>query len=267
MSASVTNGNHNKTQLGKSVHPCHTCTPGTVNSLCLRSRIDILNNRINFGGIKIKWLVKNTIKVCNTICRLYSKELRVLVAVCQKGAQVCLLKLHYLTSRILIEGHLWSHICTGIGAYEIFGIIRHNNLCIIVALIQQFNTGAVKVCRVEVAIVRILILLPSVGGKIDNPSCLIHAHNSIHVEIALGYSVLNFSIRSIEIEMSPAVTLRPPDILLASINPAQLSCLHISIKPLLKENPATILINIYSADIHPLKVSALPLNNKHLIIS
>ena len=117
------------------------------------------------------------------------------------------------------------------------------------------------------AIVWILILLPSVGGKIDNPSCLIHAHNSIHVEIALGYSVLNFSIRSIEIEMSPAVTLRPPDILLASINPTQLSCLHISIKPLLKENPATILINIYSADIHPLKVSALPLNNKHLIIS
>ena len=84
MTSSVTYGNDDESELCKSVGSGESSAPTDVVGLYLRTRINVVADRIDLCGIEVKWLIDSTIQVGNTVCSLYLEALREFVTGSEK---------------------------------------------------------------------------------------------------------------------------------------------------------------------------------------
>src|SRR5690349_15785921 len=67
VAATITNGNYDKTKLCQPVYSIHSSAKSFVYSLCLRTGIDVLDDRVFFGRVEIERLIHYAIQVSYTI--------------------------------------------------------------------------------------------------------------------------------------------------------------------------------------------------------
>ena len=84
MSSAVAHGNYYEAHLCQPVRAGHSCAPGYVVRLHLRSRIYIFYYRINLCGVEVKWLVHHAVKVSDAVGGLHRESFRKPVARLEK---------------------------------------------------------------------------------------------------------------------------------------------------------------------------------------
>ena len=96
VTTTLPHGYHDKSGLcqavGTDTHP----TERIIHSFYLRTRIDIVNNRINLGRIEIKRLVHHAIQIGHSIGCLYLKRFRELVTSRFQRREIAFLYGHHL---------------------------------------------------------------------------------------------------------------------------------------------------------------------------
>jgi len=105
-----------------------------------------------------------------------------------------------------------------------------------VAGVQKFQAGAVQVYPVVVRVVRVLALLASGGVEIHDAVFLVDVIEPGRDELAVSDPVLQLArVRIIEIEMRPAIALRPEHQLLAVVHQPKGAALDVGVETLFDE--------------------------------
>ena len=103
----------------------------------------------------------------------------------------------------------------------------------IVPVCELLETASVEIDTVEMLIIRVLVLVLSVGSEIYGAGLLVNLQNALYMPRSLGDSVLHISLTVIQIQMCPAVSFAPLDDFLSVADNAQRTCLLICIHALL----------------------------------
>ena len=122
---------------------------------------------------------------------------------------------------------------------------------------QELHAGAVEADLVEVRVVRVLALLAPGGGDVDDARLVVDALERGGHELALGDAVLQRAGGGvIEIEVPPAVALRPEDELRAVAGEAERLRLDIGVQPFLDERLDVARGGVGDADVEAMHVAA-----------
>ena len=180
--------------LGKTVCArAHTCER-IIHSLDLRTRIYVINYRINLCRVEIKWFIHHSVEVRNAVCSLHLEEFRELVAVGEKLREVTLLHIHHLVAVVVKKDCHRHGVDARIIVKHVAGIVI--NLCLmeIIPLGNLLETGTVKIHTIEMLVIRILVCVLSVSCEIYHSCLLVHLEHLLHMPCTLGESVLEITL-------------------------------------------------------------------------
>ena len=193
MTATLSDGNHDKSGLCQAVGTHTHPSERIIHGFYLRTRIDIVNNRVNLGRIEIKRLVHYTVQIGHSIGCFYFKRLRELVTSCFQRRKIAFLYRHHLVAVTVQQVRTRDGVGTRIIIHEETGFIVHLHIVEELPVCQLFQSTAVHIHLVEMLVIRILAFLTSVGYKIYGTSSLVHLHHTFYVPRAFRDAVLQVS--------------------------------------------------------------------------
>ncbi len=209
MSAPVPHGHHDHAKLRERLL-VRIGRPRLRHRLGLRPRIDVRHNGIRLRGIEVVGLVHHAVDVGDAVGGLDLVRLRELVSGRFQGAEVGLVQVHDAPAGGVEERGRGSRVHARVVADEVSVRLAHLGLEVEVPRVQQREPGPVQAHPVEMGVVGILPLLPALPGEEDEAARLVHADDAVHVPGALGEALLHLPVGPVEIEVGPAVPLRPP---------------------------------------------------------
>ena len=256
MASTLTDGDHDETGLCQTVSTHAHTGKRIIDSLYLRPRIYIVDNRIDLGGIEIKRLVHHSVQIGHAIGGLHLEEFGKTVARQFQLREITFLDGHHLVSVAVYHIGTRHRIHPRIIIHEKTCVVCRLHLMEIVSLRQPSQTASVGIHSVKVFIIGILVLLTPVRHEIDGTGGLIHLQHTFHMPRSRSDPVLQISLVVIQIQMRPSVTLTPLDEFLASVEHMNRTRFLIGIHPFLHNRNDGILTDSIGAHIYAMKVTA-----------
>ena len=175
VAAAVTHGDDDKADLGQAVLAGETAAPSLGVTLDLRTRIDVVDDRVGLGGVEVIGLVHITVEVRDAVGRLDLERGRELVAGCEQLGEIGGVQGADLAAVRVEDRRHRGAVHAGIGTHEIAGVVaetRHGG--VIAGFVDALHPLAVEAHTIDVAVVGVLLLVHAHGEEKDGAALLIH---------------------------------------------------------------------------------------------
>ena len=254
MAAAVADGHDDEAELRQAVGAGHTLAPGDVDGLHLRTGINVVADGIDLRGVEVKRLVDGAVKVRHAVRRLDLETLREAVSGLEQAGEVGLLEVHDRAAGRDVDQHderLGVHP-GGVGN-EVFRIIGGRREDVHVIHVELDGRTAADSDTVVVHLVRILARDHAAGA--EDHILAGRAEDGLDMVGTLREVALQRSVRTIEIEVGPAVALAPPDEVAAG-EEHRVAPLLVGVHPFADEGFRAVGINPDIAEVDLVEVAA-----------
>ncbi len=187
-------------------------------------------------SIEVERLVHHSIQVRHPVVGLHRERLGELEAHFLERAQIRRLQLRDdVAERVVEDGFRRRVDARGVGD-EVAVRLRDDRRLRRVAGGEELHARAVETDPVEVRVIRVFALLAAGGGEVDHARLLVDALERGRDELAFREPVLERAGGGvIEIEVAPAVALRPEDQLRSVAGEAERFGLDVGVQPFLDD--------------------------------
>jgi len=97
---------------------------------------------------------------------------------------------------------------------------------------HELQARPVQIRPIQMFVIRILVLFPSVGQEVNHPVLFIHLDNLVYMPGPLRNTVLQVPVSVIQVQMCPSVPFTPMNHLLASVQDSQRTYLLVGVHAL-----------------------------------
>ena len=217
MTTALSYGNNNETGLSQTVGTYTHTGERIVNSLYLWSGIDIIDDRIYFGRIKVERFVHHTIQVGHSVGCLHLKQFRELITGCFQLREIAFLQSHDFAAVGIQQVGTRHGIHSGIVVYKETSLIVYFYLMEVIAFGELLQTAAVCLYFIEMFVIRIFVLIASVGREIDGACFFVYLQDLLHMPRSFGDAVFQIPVFIVQVQMGPSVAFAPLYQFLASL--------------------------------------------------
>ena len=194
MSSALPYRNHDKAGLRQAVGAYAHAGKRIIDRFYLRTRIYVVDYRIDFGRIEIIRLVHHAIEVGHTIGSFYRKEFGELVACGKKLGEIAFLQIHHLISVAVYQDSVRNGIYPRIIVYDETRIVIHVYLVEVFAFGQELQSASVGIYFIQVFVIRIFVRFASVGSEVDGAGGRVYLHDTLYVPRPFGDAVFQVSL-------------------------------------------------------------------------
>ena len=254
MAAAVAHRDHDEAHLRQAVGAHHALGPGDVVGLDLRAGIDVVDDRIDLGGVEVERLVHRAVEVGDAVGGLDLEALRHLVARCVEQAEVSLLEQRALAvapEQPRLRGVVHARAV----AHGPAAVVARNGVHVHVVHVQLLDRAAGEAHAVGVHLVGVLALVDAAGGEEHVAFLFIDLQHVLDVVGAVGEVAHQGAVGIVQVEVGPAVALGPPQQLLAAGEGAQLALFHVSVHPLGDDGPRGVARQVHPAHVDAVQVA------------
>ncbi len=229
MASPVPHRDDHKTELSEAGKP-PVGGEGFGDTFGLRPGVNISDNGIFFGFIKIKRLMHDTEEVGHAVIGLDFECFRKLVSRFHQKRQISGFQVQQMISLVVAKNRLGHCVHTREIIHEITPAVVHGYGMIEVPRVEQFKSCPVKIDPVEVHIIRVFSLFPAARVEKQHPVFFIHSGDIITMERTGCDLVFQLAVPVIQIKMAPSVSFRPVDDFPSVVNKGRGDELHVSVQ-------------------------------------
>ena len=257
VSAAVADRDHDHSDLGEPVGAGEALAPGDVVRLHLRTRINIVADRIDLCGVEVVRLVHRSVEVGDTVGGLHLESFRELVAGLEQQAEVGGLQIGDPLARRREQGHGRCPVHSRIVGHKELGVVARRREHVHVVHVQLLESAARERNPERVHLVRILVLVDSACAQQDVALLLVHPEDVLYMERPFGQIPDQRAVAVVEVDVRPSVALGPVEDLLSATDQERSAVLHVGPFPFGDDGLGGVGVNVHPAEIKPLEVTAL----------